>query len=98
MIYLTGDIHGDVLRLAKKSALHPNFTAADTVIVCGDFGLVWSNSQGEHEQLDFLATIVEPIQKQVESASSNEAKECRELRNLFLSQAHFFSIGFKSGE
>lgn len=56
MIYLTGDTHGDALRLVKSNTQHYKFTAADTVIICGDFGLIWSGSRGENQQLDFLAS------------------------------------------
>lgn len=56
MIYLTGDTHGDALRLVKRNTQHYEFTAADTVIICGDFGLIWSGSRGENQQLDFLSS------------------------------------------
>ena len=47
MIYLTGDIHGDLLgRISKKSCLrnhNPLLVVGDILIVLGDFGHVWSN-------------------------------------------------------
>ena len=48
--------------------------------------------------IDRLLNIVEPIQKQDDKAWSKESKDCKFLRSVLLSQAHFFSIGFKSGE
>lgn len=43
MIYITGDMHGDFGRFAKKqrSKLPFLLTGKDYVIVCGDFGLCW---------------------------------------------------------
>ena len=51
-IYLTGDCHGDFRRL-----LDPRFSGADKndyLIVCGDFGGIWSGAQWEEEMLDRL--------------------------------------------
>ena len=51
-IYLTGDCHGDFNRL-----LDPRFSESDKndyLIVCGDFGGVWSESQWEEQMLDRL--------------------------------------------
>ena len=45
-----------------------------------------------------ITIIVEPIQKQDDKAWSKESKDCKFLRSVLLSQAHLFSIGFKSGE
>lgn len=39
MIYVTGDTHGDVKRLGSKMF---NARDGDTVIICGDFGLIWN--------------------------------------------------------
>lgn len=57
MIYITGDLHGDI-DIAKL--LDENFmqhvTADDYVIICGDFGLIWKTYEDETEKewLDFL--------------------------------------------
>ena len=51
-IYITGDCHGDFDRL-----LDPRFSESDKndyLIVCGDFGGVWSESQWEEQMLDRL--------------------------------------------
>ena len=48
MIYITGDIHGniDIHKLnTRKSHQLRELTKEDYVIVCGDFGLVWDNSR-----------------------------------------------------
>ena len=44
MIYITGDTHGDFSRFTKESLSRLPFeiTENDYVIVCGDFGLLWS--------------------------------------------------------
>ena len=58
MIWITGDIHGDITRFSK--ACFPEqkeMTKNDTVIICGDFGLVWSykgESKEEKYWLDWL--------------------------------------------
>ena len=58
MIYITGDIHGDVGRFSADNLLRQGIvlTAEDTVIICGDFGLVWCDppSREERHGLDWL--------------------------------------------
>ena len=47
MIYLTGDIHGsiDISKLNTRQFTEQEYlTKNDYLIVCGDFGLVWDNS------------------------------------------------------
>ncbi|MCR5122598.1 MAG: metallophosphoesterase [Ruminococcus sp.] len=46
MIIVTGDIHGeyDIGKL-KQRAKFRNMTKDDYLIICGDFGLVWDNSE-----------------------------------------------------
>ena len=56
MIYITGDIHGsiDIHKLTAKSMKEreaeggyvPDFKEGDYLIICGDFGLMWSH-EGE---------------------------------------------------
>lgn len=53
MVYITGDIHGDLARFRTKPfrALKKD----DTLIVCGDFGFLWDNSRKEQSVLRKLA-------------------------------------------
>lgn len=47
MIYITGDTHGniDIKKLNTKNfPQQNNLTKNDYVIICGDFGMVWNNS------------------------------------------------------
>lgn len=54
MLHIIGDIHGDASRLKNI----PNLSKGDTVLVVGDFGLVWSsNSPKEEYQLDLLEKL-----------------------------------------
>lgn len=45
MIYITGDIHGELEfeRLVNFKNNHPNLTRSDYVIILGDCGIVWSD-------------------------------------------------------
>ena len=57
MIYLTGDIHGDVSRFSKKRFKEQeNMSRDDYVIILGDFGVIWDqNVSGEEKyNLDIL--------------------------------------------
>lgn len=57
MIWITGDIHGnhDIQKLSESSFPQQNsMTRDDYVIICGDFGLLWSLSPIELELLDWL--------------------------------------------
>lgn len=50
MIYVTGDIHGeiDIGKLSNKNfPEQKKLTKNDYLIICGDFGLVWQNSNLE---------------------------------------------------
>ncbi len=49
MIYITGDMHGDKKRLSPFKLRHLN--EGDTLIVCGDFGFLWDNSNAEQNYL-----------------------------------------------
>ena len=63
MIYITGDIHGEAWRFCDE-CMHgeSKWTADDKLIVCGDFGLIWYNSddytgkKSNDMALDDLAT------------------------------------------
>ena len=52
MIYVTGDLHGDIDRFSGKAfrRLRKN----DTLIVCGDFGFLWDGSKKEKRQLKWI--------------------------------------------
>ena len=48
MIFITGDCHGDVRRFSADSFFEQKeygLTKDDTVIICGDFGLVWNKDE-----------------------------------------------------
>lgn len=60
MIYITGDIHGNIdisklsLKNSKTSSLLSFLTKNDYVIICGDFGLIWDNSANDLWWLNWL--------------------------------------------
>lgn len=41
--------------LYKKSVIEKTLTEDDKLIICGDFGYIWSNSDKEKQFLDYLA-------------------------------------------
>lgn len=49
MVYITGDLHGDYDRLDSIK-----LKKGDTLIICGDFGLVWDGSAREEKLLKQL--------------------------------------------
>ena len=58
MIYITGDTHSNFERLSEeKFPIQKEMTKDDYVIICGDFGGVWTfeeESIREKELLDWL--------------------------------------------
>jgi predicted phosphodiesterase len=57
MIFITGDTHSDVERFSTNSfPEQKEMTKDDYVIICGDFGLVWSQTESKTEKywLDWL--------------------------------------------
>lgn len=52
MIYLTGDIHGDLSRFKNKNI--KKLKKNDTLIICGDFGFIWNGSKKEKRILKKL--------------------------------------------
>ena len=52
MIYVTGDTHGDAKRLSKRNLAF--MKPGDTLIICGDFGFLWSGSASERRALKRL--------------------------------------------
>ncbi len=49
MVYITGDMHGDMDRL-NDPALR-RLKKGDTLLICGDFGFVWDGSATEQKRL-----------------------------------------------
>lgn len=52
MIYVTGDLHGDLKRFKDKSI--KKLKKNDYLIVCGDFGFIWSGTKKEKRILKKL--------------------------------------------
>ena len=52
MIYVTGDVHGDVSRFRAAAR---RLKKGDVLVVCGDFGLLWDGSKKEQRRLRRLA-------------------------------------------
>lgn len=55
MIYLTGDLHGDLERFKSKEM--KKLKKGDTLIVCGDFGFLWNGSKKETSVLKKLSKL-----------------------------------------
>ena len=53
MVYITGDIHGD-LSFFKNPKLK-KLNDDDFLIVCGDFGFLWNNSEAEKKAIEKLS-------------------------------------------
>lgn len=55
MIYVTGDLHADILRLKEK---HLKFIKKDdNLMVCGDFGFVWNGDSKEQRLLEKIGKL-----------------------------------------
>lgn len=55
MIFVTGDCHGSFRKFSIDSfEEQTEMTRDDYVIICGDFGAVWNNSEDENASLDWL--------------------------------------------
>lgn len=52
MVYITGDIHGDITFF--KNPKLKKLTEDDTLIVCGDFGFFWDRNEKEKKALEIL--------------------------------------------
>lgn len=52
MIYITGDVHGDLSRFKDKRLR--KLRKGDSLIICGDFGLIWDGSDKEKKTLKRL--------------------------------------------
>lgn len=56
MIYITGDTHGDPLRFTERNMPgESKWTKDDYLIICGDFGFVFTDSEEENQFLDTLS-------------------------------------------
>lgn len=58
MVYITGDIHGemDIGKLSnKRFPQQKEMTKEDYVIICGDFGLPWDNSKTDRYWMNWLS-------------------------------------------
>lgn len=54
MIYITGDIHGDIVRM-DVPFIPEEITEGDYLIICGDFGFIFFDNEAEKKVLDKLA-------------------------------------------
>lgn len=52
MIYVTGDLHGDISRFKNRTI--KKMKKGDTLLVCGDFGFIWDGSKKEAKTLKKL--------------------------------------------
>lgn len=52
MVYVTGDLHGDIDRL--KSPAIKKLRRGDTLLVLGDFGFIWTGNDDEQKTLRWL--------------------------------------------
>lgn len=77
MIYITGDMHGDVERLYDKE--FRKLKKGDILIVCGDFGYIFDGSKLEKQVVNFFAKR-KFVTAFVEGTHDNIAKinRCRE--------------------
>lgn len=53
-VYITGDMHGDLSRLYGKE--FRKLKAGDVLIVCGDFGYIFSGGKEQKSVINFFAT------------------------------------------
>lgn len=54
MVYVTGDLHGDLERF--KTPQMKKLKKGDTLIVCGDFGFIWTGGKTEQKILKKLSS------------------------------------------
>lgn len=52
MVYITGDMHGDEMRLYARAIR--KIKKGDTLIVVGDFGFIWDGNKTEQNLLNYL--------------------------------------------
>lgn len=56
-IFLTGDTHGDLFRFTLANMPREDWTFDDTLIVLGDFGMIFHNDLRDQERLDRLERL-----------------------------------------
>lgn len=54
MIHVTGDTHGDIIRFIENNMEDSNWNKDDFLIICGDLGFVFLDSEQERQKLDYL--------------------------------------------
>ena len=54
MIRVTGDTHGDIIKFIENNMGDSDWTKDDFLIICGDFGFVFLDSEQERQKLDYL--------------------------------------------
>ena len=55
MIYITGDTHSDFSRFTEENfPIQSEMTKDDYVIICGDFGGVWTSEEESSREKDVL--------------------------------------------
>lgn len=54
IIKVTGDTHGERQRLLDYIAQHIKEKNFDKLLICGDFGFIWSGNKGENQFLDLI--------------------------------------------
>ncbi|MFV0400853.1 MAG: metallophosphoesterase [Oscillospiraceae bacterium] len=52
MVYVTGDLHGDLSRFRSRE--FRKLKRKDTLIVCGDFGFLWEGTEREKKLLHWI--------------------------------------------
>lgn len=52
MIYVTGDMHGDIARFSERGL--KKLKKGDTLIILGDFGFLWNGNEEEERNLEFI--------------------------------------------
>lgn len=55
MVYVTGDTHGFVKRFMYNNMGDDDWGKDDFLIICGDFGFGFENTENDKKRLDFLA-------------------------------------------
>lgn len=55
MIFITGDTHGDISRFSNPVV--KKMKKDDLLIICGDFGFVWSGDKKEEKALEYLSKL-----------------------------------------
>lgn len=56
-IFITGDCHGNFKKFTRNQREKLNIQSDDYVIVCGDFGLLWSDDKEFKYNLDFFSNL-----------------------------------------